>query len=111
MADTARPIASAVILPETEAPPSPRPAKRRQSSASESTFKRPRTSHGSDSTSPTALRESPQPISSSKETVLEKKDVNADRRKSSVQEERKRGQRLFGGLLSTLSQSTPNGRR
>ena len=26
-------------------------------------------------------------------------------------EERKRGQRLFGGLLSTLSQSTPNGQQ
>ena len=25
-----------------------------------------------------------------------------------MQEERKRGQRLFGGLLSTLSQTTPN---
>lgn len=26
-------------------------------------------------------------------------------------EERRRGQRLFGGLLSTLSQSTPNGQQ
>ncbi|RQM06389.1 hypothetical protein DH86_00001169, partial [Scytalidium sp. 3C] len=34
-----------------------------------------------------------------------------DRRKSSVQEERKRGQRLFGGLLSTLSQSASNGQQ
>jgi hypothetical protein len=31
-----------------------------------------------------------------------------DRRKASIQEERKRGQRLFGGLISTLSQTTPN---
>lgn len=28
-----------------------------------------------------------------------------------MQEEKKRGQRLFGGLLSTLSQSTPNGQQ
>jgi pinin/SDK/memA/ protein conserved region len=39
------------------------------------------------------------------------RDPNQDRRKSSVVEERKRGQRLFGGLLSTLSQSTPNGQQ
>ena len=32
-------------------------------------------------------------------------------RRSSVQEEKKRGQRLFGGLLSTLSQSTPTGQQ
>ena len=33
------------------------------------------------------------------------------KRRSSVQEEKKRGQRLFGGLLSTLSQSTPTGQQ
>ena len=43
--------------------------------------------------------------------ALAKTDQNAERRKSTVQEERKRGQRLFGGLLSTLSQSTPNGQQ
>jgi len=32
-------------------------------------------------------------------------------KRSSVQEEKKRGQRLFGGLLSTLSQSTPTGQQ
>jgi hypothetical protein len=31
-----------------------------------------------------------------------------ERRKSAVQEEKKRGKRLFGGLLSTLSQTKPN---
>ncbi|KAM0347168.1 hypothetical protein ACHAPU_005109 [Fusarium lateritium] len=31
--------------------------------------------------------------------------VDADRRKLATQEERKRGKRLFGGLLSTLSQT------
>ena len=39
------------------------------------------------------------------------RDLNQERRKSSVVEERKRGQRLFGGLLSTLSQTTPNGQQ
>ncbi|CAD6505395.1 BgTH12-00886 [Blumeria graminis f. sp. triticale] len=33
------------------------------------------------------------------------------RRQSRVVEEKKRGQRLFGGLLSTLSQSSPNGQQ
>jgi len=33
------------------------------------------------------------------------------RKRSSVQEEKKRGQRLFGGLLSTLSQSAPSGQQ
>lgn len=28
-----------------------------------------------------------------------------------MQEEKKRGQRLFGGILSALSQSTPNGQQ
>jgi len=104
-----RPIASAVILPEP--PRSPR-QKRRQSSASDSTSKRPRFSHDPNSGSPVPLRDSPQPIHNSKDAPQEKaRDSNHDRRKSSVQEERKRGQRLFGGLLSTLSQSTPNGQQ
>ncbi|KAI0013989.1 pinin/SDK/memA/ protein conserved region-domain-containing protein [Xylariaceae sp. FL0662B] len=34
------------------------------------------------------------------------KDSGTDRRESALQEERKRGKRLFGGLLSTLSQTT-----
>jgi hypothetical protein len=45
------------------------------------------------------------------ESEKKPKDNTQDRRKSSVQEEKKRGQRLFGGLLSTLSQSTPNGQQ
>jgi hypothetical protein len=36
-------------------------------------------------------------------------DPILEKRKNSVQEEKKRGQRLFGGLLSTLSRSTPDG--
>ncbi|KAI1082395.1 pinin/SDK/memA/ protein conserved region-domain-containing protein [Whalleya microplaca] len=34
------------------------------------------------------------------------KDSGPDRRENALQEERKRGKRLFGGLLSTLSQTT-----
>jgi hypothetical protein len=36
------------------------------------------------------------------------KDASLGRRESDAQEERKRGRRLFGGLLNTLSQSTSN---
>ncbi|TAQ85803.1 hypothetical protein B7494_g5870 [Chlorociboria aeruginascens] len=45
------------------------------------------------------------------QSAPEKAQPPPDRRKSAVQEERKRGQRLFGGLLSTLSQTTPNGQQ
>lgn len=98
-----RPIASVVVLPEAEA--SQIHAKRRQSSASNSTAKRPR--HPLD-----ANAGSPQPIEPSRVEPAAKSGNDASsRRKSSVQEEKKRGQRLFGGLLSTLSQSTPNGQQ
>jgi len=118
MADSMGPISSAVILPvEPEAPESPR-AKRRQSSTSEDpSSKRPRLSHDGSSGSPGALRASPAAESTKQEPGTKQeagekaKDLNQERRKSSVQEERKRGQRLFGGLLSTLSQSTPNGQQ
>lgn len=91
------PVSSAVILPESELSKSP-PTKRRRSSAAESTTKRPRLSEDAGSKSPVVKAESPeQPTAQVQE-----------RRKASVQEERKRGQRLFGGLLSTLSQTTPN---
>ncbi|KAL2064399.1 hypothetical protein VTL71DRAFT_4893 [Oculimacula yallundae] len=110
MAEVNGPIASAVVLPEAEA--SIAPLKRRQSSASDSTSKRPRLSLEASSRSPTTLRESPQPVESSKPEPEAKVDDGAqNRRKSSIQEEKKRGQRLFGGLLSTLSQSTPNGQQ
>lgn len=101
-------IASAVILPpDTEVPA---PSKRRQSPTADSVSKRPRLSSDGDAGSPSALRESPQPTSNSKNDSRDRgRDSTQDRRKTSVQEEKKRGQRLFGGLLSTLSQSTPNG--
>lgn len=35
----------------------------------------------------------------------------SERRKSNVQEERKRSQRLFGGLLSALNQGVPSGQQ
>ena len=85
-----RPIASAVILPED--PPSPNPAKRRFSSSADEQSKRPR-------------------LNTTQE--LETQSSNGDghgeasnRRLSGKQEERRRGQRLFGNLLGTLSQSS-----
>ncbi|KAE8454336.1 hypothetical protein EG329_005261 [Mollisiaceae sp. DMI_Dod_QoI] len=110
MADGDGPIASAVIIPDPEELQPP-PSKRRQSSTSESSSKRPRLSEDASAGSPTGLRESPQPIDSSRVSSGTTRDPIQERRKSSVQEERKRGQRLFGGLLSTLSQSTPNGQQ
>jgi pinin/SDK/memA/ protein conserved region len=81
---------------------------------SDSASKRPRLSLDSSSHSPTAIQDSPKAIKADEDVFPGKdqaKDPNQERRKSSVVEERKRGQRLFGGLLSTLSQSTPNGQQ
>jgi hypothetical protein len=66
--------------------------KRRQSSISENDAKRPRVS-----TDGTATESRESPIDS---------DRRAARRQSGQVEERKRGQRLFGALLGTLSQSS-----
>ncbi|KAI9809418.1 MAG: hypothetical protein M1827_006854 [Pycnora praestabilis] len=97
MAEASITIASAVILPEAAEPTSPPsgPTKRRQSSISSNSSKRPRLSSTTDeiqrdheSTPPTATERPP------------------DRRKSGQLEERKRGQRLFGALLGTLSQGS-----
>ncbi|KAI9641509.1 hypothetical protein NHQ30_010318 [Ciborinia camelliae] len=116
-------VASEVVVPKQEAPnvnKSPR-RKRRQSSMSEEAFKRPRIStEDSAAGSPSTLHSSPQANDSSKHessgkteplAILLDKSRNLERRRSSVQEERKRGQRLFGGLLNTLNQSTPNGQQ
>jgi hypothetical protein len=112
-----RPISSAVILPEPEVPKSPR-TKRRQSTSSDAAVKRPRLSDDGSAQSPSTLRASPQATDSIKREPSVKVEPdgtssqqNQDRRKSSVVEEKRRGQRLFGGLLSTLSQSTPNGQQ
>jgi hypothetical protein len=105
------PIASAVVIPEPEPPRSP-PTKRRRSSTADSTSKRPRLSEDANTNYSTVKDRSPKAIESSKDAPEEKPNERSqERRKSSVQEERKRGQRLFGGLLSTLSQSTPNGQQ
>lgn len=98
-----RAVASAVIVPEVEEQ-STQPldsAKRRNSSFSEESTKRPRL--GSE-------------ISRHQETSYTTTEParHSDRKKSGQLEERKRGQRLFGALLGTLSQSsssTANKRR
>lgn len=107
-----------MILPEPEEPNSPR-TKRRQSSASDTASKRPRLSNDGDAESPSTLGASPQAIESLKresslgrtESDVKPSQPKQDRLKSAAQEEKKRGQRLFGGLLSTLSQRTPNGQQ
>ncbi|KAI9678934.1 MAG: hypothetical protein M1829_001919 [Trizodia sp. TS-e1964] len=104
MADEQLTIASAVIVPEDidEAiPPAPPPTKRRQSSIDSSVSKRPRLS--SDVTDNNK-------ISFARELTRATHPPNSvnERRKSGQAEERKRGQRLFGALLGTLSQSSPS---
>ncbi|KKY23575.1 putative pinin sdk mema domain-containing protein [Phaeomoniella chlamydospora] len=90
-------IASAVVLPEqTETPPRSPTLKRRQSSLDSSEAKRPRFS-----------TEQSQDFKSAPPSSAD----GQDRRRSSargrgVVEERKRGQRLFGAILGTLSQSS-----
>jgi hypothetical protein len=54
------------------------------------------------------LKTSPEPLTRKEKLADKPVNLGPERRKASVQEERKRGQRLFGGLLSTLSQTTPN---
>ncbi|GME49540.1 Pinin/SDK/MemA protein [Neofusicoccum parvum] len=99
MADDEPIVASAVVVPESSAPASPRdnPQKRRQSSVSEAGSKRPRLSidnTNNDSQDGQQHQDGSHP------------DRRADRRRSGAIEERKRGQRLFGALLGTLSQSS-----
>ena len=96
----ARPLASAVIVPDPieEPIPSPTAIKRRQSSVSENHAKRPRLSQ-TDNRNGSNTRSLP----------LEDNNTErqgAGRRPSNQLEERKRGQRLFGALLGTLSQSS-----
>ncbi|MCJ1277323.1 hypothetical protein MMC21_005135 [Puttea exsequens] len=100
MADVPLVVASAVIFPEPEQRPASPPAnlKRRASSPSTETSKRPRLSpltSNNDGPKTTASLPRDQP-----------EDRTADRRKSGQLEERKRGKRLFGALLGTLSQSS-----
>lgn len=83
-------MASAVIVPEEAV----QPEKRRMSSLSEGRSKRPRFDS---EISPNNLETS----NSSKGA-----ERREDRRRNGQMEERKRGQRLFGALLGTLSQSS-----
>lgn len=92
-------LASAVVIPDA-APESPPlvSAKRRQSSVSESGSKRPRLSVSGEVQSPPRENGSVKPT--------EEEEDRPQRRRARPDEERKRGQRLFGALLGTLSQST-----
>ena len=99
-----RAIASAVIVPEVDEQSTPiqDSAKRRYSSIAEESSKRPRlaSENSRDQTETSHISTEPARLS--------------DRRKSGQLEERRRGQRLFGALLGTLSQSsssTANKRR
>lgn len=92
----ARAVASAVIVPE-EALESAQPMearKRRMFSFSEGRSKRPRLDSES----------GPHDIEESNPSKAPER--REDRRRSGQMEERKRGQRLFGALLGTLSQSS-----
>ena len=92
-----RAVASAVIVPESaEEPPSPsRLAKRRQSSPEDGRAKRLRLSEDTGHDAQDAITRSSAAT-----------DDRPERRRSGQIEERKRGQRLFGALLGTLSQSS-----
>ena len=91
-----RPIASAVILPdpveESESPTGS--SKRRQSSFAEGSSKRLRLGADLNQSNDVAARPSGE------------NDRQSERRREGEMEERKRGQRLFGALLGTLSQSS-----
>lgn len=102
-----RVLASAVFVPDnspppaaTTTPPRDNPApKRRQSSVSDAGSKRPRLSiDNTNNESQDGI-----PAESSTDRTA---DRRADRRRNGNVEERKRGQRLFGALLGTLSQSS-----
>ena len=83
---------------EDHHPRSPPTLKRRQSSFLEDKAKRPRLSH--DASDGNGRRDS---AASPPDTPV---DAQSERRRSGQLEERKRGQRLFGALLGTLSQSS-----
>ena len=82
-----------MILPDAIDEPQPSAQdKRRQSNTSEGSAKRPRLTQNS-------------PIGSGKDPIPTQELV-PERRRNGHLEERKRGQRLFGALLDTLSQSS-----
>ncbi|KAJ6133909.1 hypothetical protein N7523_000231 [Penicillium sp. IBT 18751x] len=95
-------LASAVAIPEQETlRQSPElPAKRRKSSVTEYDPKRRRLS-AQDDGSPQSQARRPSSPAQEREQPTEKRPIRRGR-----EDERKRGQRLFGGLLGTLSQSS-----
>ncbi|KAK7566516.1 hypothetical protein IWX92DRAFT_84950 [Phyllosticta citricarpa] len=104
MAEEEPVLASAVFVPDNSppatSPPRDNPShKRRQSSLSETGSKRPRLSE--DNTN-NELQDGPP----AENTTDRAADRRVDRRRNGNVEERKRGQRLFGALLGTLSQSS-----
>jgi hypothetical protein len=106
-----RTITSEAVRPEQELdqPEEPRVAKRRQSSSPDPSTKRPRLSTDGDLDTQSTLQQSPKTSPQVADSATPApKDANLGRRESNAQEERKRGRRLFGGLLNTLSQSTSN---
>lgn len=86
-------VASAVILPDSIDEPQPSAqGKRRQSNTSVGSAKRSRLTQHS-------------PIDTGKDLIPTQERV-PERRRNGQLEERKRGQRLFGALIDTLSQSS-----
>lgn len=103
-ADWIRTLASAVALPDQDnLRQSPEfPTKRRKSSVADHEPKRRRLS-GQDNVSPHSQRRRPSPAQApGPERPAERRSA----RQGGRDEDRKRGQRLFGGLLGTLSQSS-----
>ncbi|KAL2373474.1 hypothetical protein RJZ57_002053 [Blastomyces gilchristii] len=97
-------ITSAVALPEQEESSDSRP-KRRQSPADDNESKRRRLSADNEHLEPKENQTS-SPTATTSKSISNATDQRDARRKSGVAEERKRGQRLFGALLGTLSQSS-----
>ncbi|ODH21615.1 hypothetical protein ACO22_05636 [Paracoccidioides brasiliensis] len=97
-------ISSAVALPEPEERPDDR-LKRLQSLSEDNENKRRRL--GDETRLPDSKENEPSPSAvTAPKPVGNTADGRDSRRKSGAAEERKRGQRLFGALLGTLSQSS-----
>ena len=104
-------LASAVAVPEPTEPSKPdsppsNPLKRRKSSSVEST-KRPRLN--SENAVATAVEPHINGTQQSPPAAPETEQPPDRRRRPGQEEERKRGKRLFGALLGTLSQSSGSG--
>ncbi|KAM5446480.1 hypothetical protein MaudCBS49596_006592 [Microsporum audouinii] len=98
-------IASAVAFPEPPQYPSSDTPKRRQSTSSENGSKRRRLS--ADGASENAAEaEAPSNTSNTQRANSSADGKAANQHKLGKEEERKRGRRLFGALLGTLSQSS-----